>query len=69
MRNSDSSPSFRREQLRRVDPIPAINVTPYPLSTSTEMTMAMSAEAQALQVNNNLFFWFFSFFSILMLNV
>ncbi|KAK7084198.1 hypothetical protein SK128_010589 [Halocaridina rubra] len=44
-----SSPSFRREQLLRSEPLPEINVTPYPLSTSTEMAMAMSSEAQALQ--------------------
>ncbi|XP_045114042.1 SAGA-associated factor 29-like isoform X2 [Portunus trituberculatus] len=49
MRGRDSSPSFRREQLLRSEPLPPINVTPYPLSTSTEMAMAMSSEAQALQ--------------------
>ncbi|XP_042223577.1 SAGA-associated factor 29-like isoform X2 [Homarus americanus] len=46
---SESSPSYRRDQLIRSEPLPPINVTPYPLSTSTEMAMAMSSEAQALQ--------------------
>ncbi|XP_050702260.1 SAGA-associated factor 29-like isoform X1 [Eriocheir sinensis] len=49
MRGRDSSPSIRREQLLRTEPLPPISVTPYPLSTSTEMAMAMSSEAQALQ--------------------